>query len=298
MTDQRFATAVIVGKPNVGKSSLLNALIGQKLALVSDKPQATRAPVIGILTTNDTQLMLVDEPGLLDPTYLLQRAMRAAAVAWVRRADMILYLHPAGGSDPPALKTLIPELKEITQPIAVVRTKADSSGSARKPRPRPQPCPEVPEFMVSADRRSGLAPLIEWCRSHAAVRPFRYDVDDLSVQPQRFFVSEFVREAAFERLGQELPYSLAVEVDEFREGSDPLYIHATLYIERESQKRMVIGKQGRTIRALGSDARRKIEELLGQRVYLDLWVKALPKWRSKPHAVARFGFPEQTGGQT
>ncbi len=298
MTDQRFATAVIVGKPNVGKSSLLNALMGQKLALVSDKPQATRAPVIGILTTNDTQLMLVDEPGLLDPSYLLQRAMRAAAVAWVRRADMILYLHPAGGSDPPPLTTLIPELPEITQPTAMVRTKADRSGSGRESRPRPRPRPEVPEFPVSAERRTGLAPLVEWCRSHAPVRPFRYDVEDLSVQPQRFFVAEFVREAAFERLGQELPYSLAVEVDEFREGSDPLYIRATLYTERESQKRMVIGKQGRTIRALGSDARRKIEEFLGQRVYLDLWVKTLAKWRSKPHAVARFGFREEIGGQT
>ncbi len=295
MTDQRFATAVIVGKPNVGKSSLLNALMGQKLALVSDKPQATRAPVIGILTTNDTQLMLVDEPGLLDPTYLLQRAMRAAAVAWVRRADMILYLHPAGGSNPPPLKTLIPELSEITQPIAMVRTKTDRCGKSRKSRSRPRP--DVPEFPVCAERLTGLVPLVEWCRSHAPVRPFRYDVDDLSVQPQRFFVTELVREAAFERLGQELPYSLAVEVDEFREGSDPLYIRATLYTERESQKRMVIGKQGRTIRALGSDARRKIEEFLGQRVYLDLWVKTLAKWRSKPHAVARFGFREEIGGQ-
>ncbi len=290
MAQQRFATVAIVGKPNVGKSSLLNVLVGEKLAIVSEKPQATRQPVIGILTTGDTQLMLVDEPGLLNPSYLLQQAMRDAAVQWVRRADVILYLHPANQKDPPPLESLIPEIAVVEQPTALVLTKTDQSGGNGA-----VSLGDSPVFPVSARKRHGLKPLLEWCRSHAPVRPFRYDTEHLSIQPERFFVTEFVRESAFEHLGQELPYSLAVEVDEFREGSDPLYIRATVYVERETQKSMVIGKQGRTIRMLGSGAREKIEELLGQRVYLDLWVKTLAKWRSKPNAVARFGFRDQIG---
>jgi GTP-binding protein Era len=287
MPDQHSATVAIVGKPNVGKSTLLNALVGQKLAITSPKPQATRLPVVGIVNTEDTQLVFVDQPGLMDPAHLLQEAMRAAALSWVRRSDAILYLHPGDAGDPDPLESLVPELESVGQPVAVVRTMAD-----RLPQ-TPDPAPPV--FWVSAKAGTGLEGLLEWSRAQAPVRPFLYHPDDLSTQPQRFFVTEFVREAAFEHLGQELPYSLAAEVEEFREGSDPLYIRVTIYVERETQKRMVIGKNGRTIKALGGDARRKIEELFGQRVYLDLWVKALPKWRSKPDMLARFGFSARPG---
>jgi GTP-binding protein Era len=287
MPDQRSGTVAIVGKPNVGKSTLLNALVGQKLAITSPKPQATRLPVVGIVNREDTQLVFVDQPGLMDPTYLLQEAMRAAAVSWVRRSDAILYLHPGDAGDPEPLESLVPELEMIEQPVAVVRTMAD-----RVPAPAPA---APPVFWVSAQAGTGLGPLLEWCGGQVPVRELLYDPDDLSTQPQRFFVTEFVREAAFEHLGQELPYSLAAEVDEFREGSDPLYIRVTIYVERETQRRMVIGKNGRTIKALGGDARRKIEELFGQRVYLDLWVKKLSKWRSKPDMLARFGFSAPPG---
>ncbi len=292
MPEQHTATVAIVGPPNVGKSTLLNALVGQKLAITSPKPQATWLPVVGILTTGHTQLVLVDQPGFMNPSYLLQEAMRAAAVSWVRRADILLYLHPGEGDPPPSLETIVPELGSIEQPVAVVRTMADLF-------PPPELVRSVdagpPTFWVSSLTGDGLPALVSWCVEHAASEPFPYDADDLSTQPQRFFVTEFVREAAFDHLGQELPYSLAAEVDEFREGSDPLYIRATLYVEKETQRRMVIGKNGAKIKALGADARRKIEELIGQRVYLDLWVKTLPKWRSKPQALARFGFSVPSG---
>ena len=292
MSEQHAATVAIVGRPNVGKSTLLNALVGQKLAITSPKPQATRLPVVGILTSGATQLVLVDQPGLMDPSYLLQEAMRAAAVSWVRKADILLYLHPGEGDPPAPLETLVPELESIGQPLAVVRTMAD-----RFPPPDPAPSDSSgpPTFWVSSVTGDGVPELVEWCVERAPTRPFSYDVDDLSTQPQRFFVTEFIREAAFDHLGQELPYSLAAEVDEFREGSDPLYIRVTLYVEKETQRRMVIGKNGAKIKALGADARRKIEELFGQRVYLDLWVKTLPKWRSKPEALTRFGFSVPSG---
>lgn len=295
MSEQRSATVAIVGKPNVGKSTLLNALVGRKLAITSAKPQSTRLPVVGILTAEDTQLVFVDQPGLMHPGYLLQEAMRAAAVSWVRKSDAILYLHPGNGGCPPRLESLVPELGSIRQPVAIVRSMAD-----RFPPPEAVPLSDEnrPVFWASGLTGDGIPSLLEWCRAHAPIRPFLYDADDLGTQPQRFFVTEFVREAAFEHLGQELPYSLVAEVDEFREGSDPLYIRATIYVERETQKRMVIGKGGKTIKTLGESARRKIEELFEQQVYLDLWVKTLPKWRSKPHTLARFGFSVPSGGST
>ncbi len=293
MPEQRSATVAIVGKPNVGKSTLLNALVGRKLAITSAKPQATRLPVVGILTTEGTQLVFVDQPGLMHPRYLLQEVMRAAAISWVRKSDAILYLHPGSGGRPPRLESLLPELGSIKQPIAIVRTMAD-----RFPPPEAVPSSDEnrPVFWASGLTGDGIPSILEWCRAHAPIRPFLYDADDLATQPQRFFVTEFVREAAFEHLGQELPYSLIAEVDEFREGSDPLYIRATIYVERETQRRMVIGKGGKTIKTLGEYARGKIEELFEQQVYLDLWVKTLPKWRSEPHALARFGFSVPSGG--
>ena len=137
----------------------------------------------------------------------------------------------------------------------------------------------------------GLDAVSKWCAEHVPPGEFRYDPDDVSTEPVRFFAAEYVREAAFELLEDELPYSLAVSVDEFREGSEPVYIGATIHVERESQKPMVIGRGGQMVRELGRRARKRIEELLGQRVYLDIWVKVLPKWRSKSAALQRFGLP-------
>ena len=293
MPEQRSATVAIVGRPNVGKSTLLNALVGQKIAITSPKPQATRLPVIGLRTLGCTQLVLVDQPGLMDPVYLLQEAMVTAAMSWLGRADAILHLHPANAGDPAPLESILPRPRPIDKPVAVVRTMTDrcrSEGQATLPEGRPS-------FWISALTGTGLDQLVDWCCGVAPVRPFPYDAADVSTQPQRFFVTEFVRESAYEHLGEELPYALAAEVDEFREGSDPLYIRVTVFVERETQRRMVIGKKGRTIKALGADARSKIEELFGQRVYLDLWVKTLPKWRSKAQMLARFGLAPAGEGQ-
>ncbi len=223
MPDRRFATVAIVGKPNVGKSTLLNALVGEKLAITSDKPQATREPVVGILTRGDAQFVFVDQPGLMDPSYLLHEAMRRAAISWVKQSDMILYLHPAEDDEPPAFSSLVPELGSVRQPVALVRSMADkTAGKTADPEGDP------PVFWVSALSRAGIEDILEWCHAQAPVRPWVYEDDDITSQPQRFFVTEFVREAAFELLGQELPYSLVAEVDEFREGSDPLYIRVTI----------------------------------------------------------------------
>jgi GTP-binding protein Era len=276
----------LVGEPNAGKSTLLNALVGTKLAIVSAKPQSTRQPVVGLYTEGDTQLVLMDTPGLLEPRYLLQEAMLEQAIDVLRQADAVLHLHPLSQLPVPALENIVPEDALRQQPVATVLT-----GEGDAP-------PEAASIVFRPETGAGIEDILAWCREQVPAGPFRYDPDDISTQPLRFFVAEFLREAAFELLGEELPYSLAAEIDEFREGSEPVYIRATLFVERASQKGMVIGSGGRTIKALGALARQKVEDLLSQPVYLDLWVKVLPKWRRTERRLRQLGIPPPNARST
>ena len=278
----RCGTIVLAGRPNVGKSTLLNALVGEHLAIVSPKPQSTRLPVIGLLTKDDAQYIFTDSPGLLEPEYQLHEAMRAAAIRAIDDAEVIAYLHPLSEFPAPPLATVARLERAPRAPIVTVYTKADLAAFDR---PRP-PSTAV----ISALTGAGLDALLAMLRGHLPESPFHYDPDELATQPMRFFAAEFIREAAFELLHEELPYSVATEIDEFREAAEPVYIRAVLYVERDSQKGIVIGESGRTIKALGATARAKIEALLGRRVYLDLHVKVLPKWRRDAPSLKRLGY--------
>jgi len=282
----RCGHIVFAGAPNVGKSSLLNALLDTHLSMVSPRAQATRMPVTGLRTDGNTQMVLHDLPGLLEPAYELQARMRWAALERLAKADLILHLHPAADAPAPLLTQLAKlEPGTLKAPVAVVYTKGD---------------------MISAERRSmllDLAPVVAtsvpasveglaaWMAQQMPERPFEFDPDDVGTQPVRFFVTEYLREAAFELLQDELPYSVTAGVEEFREGSSPVYIRAVIYVERESQKRIVIGRQGATIREMGAHARRRLESLIGSKVYLDTWVKVLPRWRRDPSLLTAMGFP-------
>lgn len=285
----KFAVVALAGIPNAGKSTLLNAIVGQKLSVISKKPQSTRQAVRGIYTKDDTQLVFVDPPGLLDPSSLLQTAMMELATRTLNEAHIVLHLHPAPMGEPEQLMQLVPDAKLADKPIGTVLTKIDVVHEELLRSLRSRSMTET--FLVSAQTGEGIADVVDWCCQRAGPGDFAYDPDDISTQPVRFFVEEFVREAAFEILAQELPYALAAEVDEFREGSKAVYIRVVLYVERESQKGMVIGRRGQTIKTLGKLARRRTEALIGQPVYLDLWVKVLPKWRAAPQALERFGLP-------
>jgi GTP-binding protein Era len=277
-------TVVLAGKPNAGKSTLLNAVVGSPLAIVSRRPQSTRTSVVGIRTEGDRQLILVDPPGLLEPQYLLQEAMLTAAMEAVRTADAVLMLHRAATGPPPPIDTLLPASVLGGKPVLTVLTAVDEVGADARPGA------DGSAVRVSAVSGEGLDALIGWCFAQLPEGPHRYPPDDLSTQPLRFFVEEAVREAAFENLGDELPYALAAQVEEFREADRPVYIGVTLYVERESQKGMVIGKRGVAIRGIGARARRRIEALVGSQVYLDLWVKVLPRWRKSPTFLRQLGF--------
>ncbi len=278
----RCGTVVLAGRPNVGKSTLLNALIGEHLAIVSPKPQSTRLPVVGLLTRGDTQFIFTDSPGLLEPEYRLHEAMRAAALRAIDDAEVIAYLHPLAEYPAPALTQVAKLDLAPRAPVVTDYTKADQVSLAARPPDR--------LTAVSAVTREGLDTLLDTLRTHLPDGPFHYDPDEMATQPMRFFAAEFVREAAFELLHEELPYSVAVEIDEFREGSEPVYIRAVVYVERDSQKGIVIGEGGRTIKALGQAARAKIAALLGGSVYLELHVKVLPKWRRHAPSLKRLGY--------
>ena len=280
----RCGTIALAGRPNVGKSTLLNALVGEHLAIVSPKPQSTRLPVVGLLTKDDTQYIFTDSPGLLEPEYQLHEAMRAAALRAITDAEVIAYLHPLSEYPAPPLARVASLGRPPRAPIVTVYTKADVVRPSGRPAVRPS------EVVVSAVTGEGIGAFLAAIASRLPEGPFHYDPDELATQPMRFFASEFIREAAFELLHEELPYSVACEIDEFREGAEPVYIRAMLYMERDSQKGIVLGEGGRTIKALGAAARAKIEALLGRRVFLDLHVKVLPKWRRDAPALRRLGY--------
>ncbi len=285
MTKAGFVT--LVGKPNAGKSTLLNRLVGERLAIVSPKPQSTRERVVGILTDEQSQVILFDTPGLLEPRYALHHAMQHAAQKAIADADVIVHLVDALDDEPGDLTALAQLPHAPKAPIILVLNKSDGLTATRRaailaghPGAR----------FISAATGDGVAELLAAVRARLPESPFLYPADDVSTQHLRFFVAEFLRESVLEQLDDEVPYGVAVEIEEFREGATPVYIRAVLHVERESQKRIVIGAGGSRIKAIGTATREKIEPLVGGPVFLDLWVKVLHNWRRNASSLARLGY--------
>lgn len=277
----------VAGKPNAGKSTLLNRIIGQKLAITSQKPQSTRDRVVGIRTTDDTQMIVFDTPGLLEPKYELQTAMRSTALKALEDADVIVYLADASDGPPPALVEAAGLGREPRAPIIEVLNKSDMLNETRRA-DLEQARPDA--MFISARTGDSVDKLLERISEHLPESPFLYPDDDVSTQSVRFFVSEMIRETVLEQLHDEVPYSVAVGIEEYREGRSPVYIRAVIYVERDSQKRIIIGSKGARIREVGQAARKKIEGFIGDSVYLDMWVKVLPNWRRSTSALERFGY--------
>jgi GTP-binding protein Era len=283
----RAGIVTVVGKPNAGKSTLLNRIVGEKLAIVSAKPQSTRDRVVGIRTTDDTQMVVLDTPGLLNPRYELHRAMRTTALRALADADVIVYLADATERVPPTLEEAADLTAPPRAPVIPVLNKVD----ALRPAERDELRAILPEArFISALTGDGVDALLGELSLALPEGPFLYPEDEISTASVRFFVAELVRETALEQLDEEVPYSLACVVEEFREGRTPVYIRTVLYVERESQKRILIGSGGQRIRDIGRAARAKVEQLVGEPVYLDLWVKVLPNWRKSDSALRRFGY--------
>jgi GTPase len=283
----RAGIVTVVGKPNAGKSTLLNRVSGQKLSISSPKPQSTRDRIVGIHTDAETQMVILDTPGLLEPRYALQAAMRAVALGALRDADVVIYLADATAGVPPALAEAAGIAAPPPTPVLLALNKVDALAPATRDALRAH-FPDA--HFISALTGDGVAELLAAARAHLPVSPYLYPEDEISTQTLRFFTSELVRETALEQLDEEVPYSVACGVEEFREDRSPVYIRAVLYVERDSQKRILIGAKGARIREIGRAARAKVEALVGAPVYLDLWVKVLPNWRRNERSLKRFGY--------
>jgi GTP-binding protein Era len=287
----RAGIVTVAGKPNVGKSTLLNRIVGQKLSITSPKPQSTRDRIVGIHTTDDSQMVILDTPGLLNPKYPLQQAMRSTAVRALEEADVIIYLADANEGQPPSLTEAAALSTPPKASVIVALNKSDALNSFQ----REQLASGDNVVLVSALTGDGVPDLMTRVARLLPESPFLYPDDEISTQPVRFFVAELVRETVLEQLHDEVPYSVAVQVEEYREGRSPLYIRAVIYVERESQKAIIVGGKGARIKSLGEAARKKIETLVGEKVYLDLWVKVLANWRKNPGSLSRFGYQLATG---
>jgi GTP-binding protein Era len=291
----RAGIVTVAGKPNAGKSTLLNRLVGTKLSIVSEKPQSTRNRIVGIRTSNSVQLILLDTPGLLNPRYALQQAMRATAIQALEEADAVLYLVDATAAlaaDVSPLQEAAALDKPPAAPVVLALNKADLLAPPERDTVRAR---TPAAHLISAVTGEGVDDLLAAIEPLLPQSPFLYPDDEISTQTVRFFVSELIREAALEQLEEEVPYSVACEVQEYRETGRPLYIRAVVYVERESQKRILIGAGGRRIRAVGRAAREKIEAFVDAKVFLDLWVKVLPNWRRDARTLQRLGYrpPQQ-----
>jgi GTP-binding protein Era len=284
---QRAGIVTVAGKPNAGKSTLLNRIVGQKLSITSAKPQSTRDRIVGIRTNASSQMVLFDTPGLLEPRYELQKVMRSTAVHALADADVIVYLVDAAAGMPPSLSEAAALPVAPSAPVITVLNKIDQLGEGQ----RDDLVAKIPgSIAVSALTGEGVDVLLGAIEAHLPESPFLYPEDDVSTQSLRFFTAELIRETALDQLDEEVPYSVACEIEEFREDRTPVYIRATIYVERDSQKRILIGEKGGRIREIGRAARAKIERLVGGAVYLDLWVKVLANWRRDARALERFGY--------
>ncbi len=287
----------MLGLPNAGKSTLLNCLIGEKLSIVTPKAQTTSRRVTGISTEPDVQMIFLDTPGLLEPKDLFQKSMLSAALVALEEADVVVLVVDLGRLDEAEGATIRETLTHSRAPRLVALNKVDTVSPDRVQAGLRLPTSlGATGFAISALKGTGVQELRAAIEAALPEAPFLYPPDEIASEPVRFFVAELVRETIFERYHQEIPYSVLCHVEEFREEQEPAYIGVTVYVERESQKGILVGKGGGDIRELGRTSRAKIEHFLGRSVYLDLWVKTLDGWRRKRDELTRFGFhvPDET----
>ena len=296
MPDQvntRAGFVALIGAPNAGKSTLLNALVGSKVTIVSRKVQTTRALIRGIAIEGESQLIFVDTPGIFSPKRKLDRAMVATAWSGAHDADLVGFLIDAREGLDEEAEHILTRLKEVRQPKIVVLNKIDVVSKpdllalAKKAN-------DVVSFdhtfMVSALNGDGVSDLKSWLAQRMPEGPFLYPPDQISDAPMRHLAAEITREKLFERLHQELPYQSTVETEVWKElrGGD-VRIEQTIYVERDSQRKIVLGKGGQTIKAIGQAARRDIAEIAGAKVHLFLFVKVRENWGDDPERYREMG---------
>ncbi len=294
----RCGYVTLMGAPNAGKSTLMNALVGEQLSIVTAKAQTTWARVTGILTEEDSQIVFLDTPGILEPRDLLHRSLLITANQALEDADLLVMVVDGAELPGEAERARLMGYRERSRaPLIVALNKTDRMAAERVREGvdwAEQRLGATVVHPVSALTGEGIPDLLAAIRARLPEGPFLYPEDEIAAEPVRFFAAELVRETILELFQDEVPYSVFCQVEEFREGGERTYIQVNVYVERPSQKGILIGEGGRAIRELGIAARRKLEHFLGGPVYLDLWVKVLPKWRKKRAELRRLGLPVPT----
>ncbi|MCZ6677774.1 MAG: GTPase Era [Candidatus Poribacteria bacterium] len=284
----------IIGEPNVGKSTLMNVMTGEKLAIVTPKPQTTRNQITGIVTTDQYQIIFFDTPGILKPKYRLHNHMVQAAYRAIKDADLVLYMIDVAQPPPELEGTILSELKKNAQLVIFVINKIDLV-------PRPTLLPIIGEYQgkfpfaeivpISATTGDGVLQLREHIVKYLPEGPLYFPEDQLSDLPERFFVAETIREKIFLKTRQEIPYASGVMVEEFKtRPNGKIYIRAMVYVERQSQKGILIGQGGKTIKVIGQLARAEIERFLNAPVFLDLHVLVKQDWRRDERKLKDMGY--------
>ena len=284
----------IIGNPNVGKSTLMNALVGEKLSIVTAKAQTTRHRIMGIVSGEDFQIVYSDTPGILKPNYRLQQNMMNFVDAAIGDADIILYVtDTVEKGDKNA--DYIAKLKTVECPVVVCLNKIDISSQERVVELMQwwkEQLPAAEIIPVSAKENFNLQSVLDAVSSRLPESPAWFDKDQFTDRNLRFFASEILREKILENYSEEIPYSCQVEIEQFKEGEERYDISAVIYVMRESQKGIIIGKRGEMLKKVGTEARLEMEDFFQKKVFLSTFVKVDPDWRTSRRELRRFGYEE------
>ena len=301
MTESTYKSVfvAIIGRPNVGKSTLLNRIVGEKIAIMSDKAQTTRNKIQGIYTTDNAQVVFIDTPGVHKPQNSLGNFMVKSAFSALHEADAIWFVvdasMPRGRGD----DFIISRLNEVTEtPIYLLINKVDLIAREELLAIIESYQIDAPTwtevFPISATEGDNVPELLDNVVSHLDEGPQYFDADQLTDHPERFVIGELIREKVLQLTRQEVPHSVAVVIDKIaREDEEKIHIQASIIVERPTQKNIIIGKQGTMIKNIGTRARKDIERLMGDKVFLETWVKVEPRWRDRPQALQTLGYNEE-----
>lgn len=296
MQNKKFKSGFvsIVGRPNVGKSTLLNNLLNQKVAIVTPKAQTTRNKIQGIYTTDNEQIIFIDTPGIHKPHNELGTIMNDAATSSLLGIDVILYLIDATNPIVNGDKFVIDSLKNAKSPIILVANKVDLLKDINKVKENIESYQQYANFKngitISAKEGFNIDKLLEMIIEKLDYGPMYYPDDQLIDQPERFVVCELIREQVLLNTNEEVPHSVAVTIDSYKETNKIIEIHSSIIVERASQKKIIIGSKGSMIKKIGTEARKEIKKFLGIPIYLELFVKVEDNWRNKKYQLKEFGY--------
>jgi GTPase len=283
----------IIGKPNVGKSTLMNALIGEKLSIITPKAQTTRHRIMGIINTEEYQVVFNDTPGIIDPQYGLQKSMMRFVDESLEGADVVLYIAEVGEKDIPA--EALSRLQKATVPVVLALNKVDTITQDEAAQ-KTQEWKGLFNFSsivpISALNKFNTDALVNELVSYMPENEPYYPKDQLTDKPEKFFAAEILREKIFFRYKKEIPYSTEVVIEQFKDEPELLRISAVIMVERDSQKGILIGEKGSALKNTGTAARKEMENFFGKKVFLEMFVKVKEKWRSTKSSLKEFGYDE------